>query len=487
MRTIDQHRVFAQRLGLVGLTRICLAFSSLLILPILTKSLTVADYGVWVQMHVMITLVPTVVVLGLPFTMVRFLPSADSREKIQEGFYSLILIVAFLGGAVGVFFYAFAPAISAALFNGDVPIVRILALIIFIESLNLLAITYFRTFQQIKRYSVIMLFRTYLSFAVVAALILLGFGILGAAWGLLAEASISLVIIMGLIVREIGICKPRFTNVREYLGFGLPTVPGNLSDWIVTSSDRVLIGLLLGSTFVGYYTPGYTLGNTIGMLIAPLAFLLPPVLSKYYDENNIVEVRRVLGFSLKYFLALAIPAFFGLSCLSRPLLTILTTPEIADQSYVITPYVALSLLLFGIFSLLGGIIVLEKRTTVMGTTWTLAAFTNVVLNYLFIPWLGIVGAAMTTLAAYILGLALTIHYTKHSLRRLEFPVDTRFIAKSIFASVLFSVLLLAWNPVGMVNVLIAAVASVVIYSATLQISGGFKKEEINFFRSLLKI
>ena len=156
--------------------------------------------------------------------------------------------------------------------------------------------------------------------------------------GLLITDLLFFVIMFLRVISEIGLKLPRFIQIQEYLAFGLPTVQGNLSAWIVDSSDRYVIALFLGTAYVGYYAPGGTLGGTVTLFVAPLIFMLPAVLSKYYDENNLEKVKLVLKYTLKYFLALAIPSIVGLSLLSKPILTILSTPDIAEQSYLITPF-----------------------------------------------------------------------------------------------------------------------------------------------------
>ena len=83
------------------------------------------------------------------------------------------------------------------------------------------------------------------------------------------------------------------------------------------------------------------------MVLAPFSILLPSVLPKYYDDNNIDKVRTFIKYSIKYFLLIAIPAAFGLSILSKTILMVLTTPDIALNGYLVTPFVALSAVLFG--------------------------------------------------------------------------------------------------------------------------------------------
>ena len=222
----------------------------------------------------------------------------------------------------------------------------------------------------------------------------------------------------------------------------------------------------------------------ISMFIAPLGFMLPPVLSKYYDENNMNEVKTVLRYSLKYFLALAIPSAFGLSLLSKTILTILTTPEIASWGYLITPFVAVSAVLLGMRAVIGQTFVLEKKTKISGTIWVVAAVLNLGLNLIFVPYIGILGAAITTLLVFALGLILATYY---SFKYLTFDIDFSFISKSIFASIVMSFVIIKWNPIGLFNVLTVIGVCAVVYSGILLLLKGVKKEEITFFRELFKV
>jgi O-antigen/teichoic acid export membrane protein len=210
--------------------------------------------------------------------------------------------------------------------------------------------------------------------------------------------------------------------------------------------------------------------------------MLPAVLSKYYDENNMNEVKTVLRYSLKYFLLLAIPATFGLSLLSKPILTILSTPEIAAQGYLVTPFVATSAVLFGVRAVIAQIIILKKKTKITGTIWIMAAILNLGLNIIIVPYMGILGAAITTLLAFAFALILTSFYSH---KYFIFDIDFRFILKSIFASFAMSLLIIKWNPVGTLNILIVIGVCAVVYAAVLFIAKGFTIEEIKFFKGLI--
>ena len=484
---MQEYHQFARRIGLIGATNLLISLSGLILLPILTKTLPIEEYGTYIQVTVTIGLVPAVVMLGLPYTMVRFLAGARSREEIQEGYYSIVGITVVTAGLASLALFILAEPIAAALFDNRVAITRILAAIVFLECMNGLQYNYFRTFQQIKRYSSLTFFKTCLQLILVCTLVLAGYGILGATIGLLVTDVVLLIIMSILIVSEIGVAVPKFRHLREYLSFGLPTVPGNLSSWVVNSSDRYMVALFLGTAYVGYYSPGYSLGNIVNMFIAPLSFMLPAVLSKHYDDGNLKDVKTVLSYSMKYFLALAIPSVVGLSLLSKPLLTILSTPEIAEQGYLITPFLALTGLLFGLFAIIAEILVLEKKTSITGTIWILAAVLNLGLNIIFVPRIGIMGAAATTLVAYSLAFILSAYY---SFKYLVFPVDGSFILKCLVAATIMGAVVViggAQMSGGLLGIFLLVGVSALVYGAGLLVLRGFKKEEIRFFRGLLRV
>jgi O-antigen/teichoic acid export membrane protein len=109
---------------------------------------------------------------------------------------------------------------------------------------------------------------------------------------------------------------------------------------------------------------------------------------------------------MKYSLALAIPSVVEQSLLSKPLLTIFSIPEIAKLGYLITPFLAQAGLLFGLHAITMQILVLEKKTGITGTIWIVAAILNLGLNVIFVPRIGILGAAATTPGCIFPGLCL---------------------------------------------------------------------------------
>lgn len=481
--TLNEYKLFAQRIGLIGITNILTGISSILLLPILTKNLDIYSYGIWVQIFAITSLFATFGTLGLPYTMVRYLSAKTDVEEIKKSFFAMMSLVLISSFVLSFVFYLFSPQVSEYLFGGNIQVAQITSFIIFFTCLNNFLANYFRTFRQMKRYSAYSLFQTYLNLVIASYLAISGFEIFIIALGVLFTQVICFLIIMTIIVLEIGFKIPKFDNIKEYLSFGLPTIPGNLSSYIVDSSDRFLISIFLGISFVGYYNPGYTLAGFISMMLAPFTFLLPAVLPKHYDSNKMDKVNIYLKYSMKYFLTLAIPAAFGLSFLSKQLLTILTTTSIASEGYIVTPFVCLSYILFGAYGIIVNTMVLNYKTKIIAIAWFIAAILNVILNIFLIQIVGLVGAALATLIAYTTAFLIVFYYSRKYFEIDYF--DVKFIVKSILASLLMSIIIIVYKPVEIYEIMLIIFLCAIIYFITLIMLKGFEKEEINTFKGFL--
>ena len=480
---MNEGKLLIQRIGLVSLANLLSSLGGVILLPILTKNMPASEYGIWAQVNVTVGLFSVVIVLGLTHSMVRFMAAAKEREEIQESLYSILLLVAFVGFFVSLLLFYFSGPLAAMLFDGNLAITRILPLLVFFESLNALLFNYFRTFQRMKLYSLFVFISMYLTIALAYYFVTTGWGIYGAIVGLLISKMMIFVIVFALILTRIGLRMPKFLMLREQLRFGLPLVPSGLSDWVMNSSDRYVISIFLGTAYVGYYSPGYILGNIILMFINSLGCVLPVVLTKHFDEDRMDAVETILSRTLKYFVALALPAVFGLSILSYPILSVLSTEEIASQGYLITPFVAMSMLLFGVASILGNIIALVKRTDLSAKIWILAAALNLGLSVLFVPKIGILGAALATLVAFAFVLGSTAYC---ALRLFKLHIDFRFISKCFFASLIMSLVLVSWSPMGLMQILLAIVLSAGIYFLMLWLIKGIDGEAVQFMKNMLR-
>lgn len=473
---------FIQRIGLIGITNILISLSSLIFIPVITKSFTTAEYGMWAQVNTTIALVPNIANLGLPFTMVRFLSAEHDKARIRESFYPMMSVTLISTLILCGLFIIFGGPIADALFNGSMQVLYITTAISFFACLNLMLISYFRTFQQMKRYSLFLVLQSYIGVFVSIYLTYAGYNIETVVLGLLT-GYVSVFIMMAFIIgRYLGFGPVKWSNLKEQLDFAIPTIPSNVSSWVVDSSDKYVIGIIAGSVAVGCYSPGYALGSILLMFLSPFAVLLPAVLPEHYEKGDMSQVDTYLSYSMKYYLLLTVPAAVGMSVLSKPLLYVITTPEIALGGYMITPFVCLGALFMGMYGITNNILILEKNTRVLGKLWIIVAVANIGLNILMVPYLGIIGAALATLFCYVLAFVVTAYESRKTMR---LPFNMREVLKIAVSSIIMGIAVYMMNANDILSILIAVAVGVIVYFACIFLLKGISKKEIEMFKGLI--
>ena len=286
-------------------------------------------------------------------------------------------------------------------------------------------------------------------------------------------------LMLAVFFRDMGMSRPKLSQGRHMIQFGVPTLPSNLSSWIIDSSDKYLIGFYLGALFIGYYSPAYTLGAMLWYLAMPLGVMMPAILSELYDRGHRKQVKRYLGLSMKYYLALAIPSLVGIVMLSEQFLTVISTEEIASRSFIVVLLVGVALLISGIRMFYAQILYLVKKTKVIGMVWTVCATVNFGLNIILIPKYGLAGAAVTTLLAY--GMAFCAIYAS-SRNHIRFTLEKYSVSKmAISAGAMGGIIYLLPVPLGIFQLTLVVLLSVGIYFSLLLGLRGIRREEVDFF------
>ncbi|MFC1911836.1 flippase [Chloroflexota bacterium] len=477
------YQTFTKNVAIIGIANVLISLSVVLLIPLLTKTLGAYDYGIWAQVNVTIGLMATVAGLGLPYAIVRFLAARKSREEIQKEFYSvfgMVLISALVFSALLIIFSSF---LANVFFNGATQIVIITGFIIFVWLLDSLCLNIFPAFGQMRTYSAITVAEAFGRVGLIAILILKGYDLFSAVLSILIIRAILFFVLAYLVKTRIGIARPHFYKAREYLSFSIPTIPADITGWVVASSDRYVVSYFLGVTAVGIYSAAYVLGNIPYMLSGLLSFVLLPTVSRLYDTDRMNEVKIYLRYTLKYFLALTIPFIFGAAILGKQVLSLFSTQEIAAQGHYVVGIIALGTLFLGAYSVISHILILVKKMKIIGVVWIISASVNLGLNILIVPRLGVLGAAITTSISYLLALGIVTYF---SFREFRFSIEPGFIIKSLVASAAMSAVVWLIAPQGNLATVLIIAAGVVIYGLILLLLKGFKKEEISFFLSLLK-
>lgn len=256
-----------------------------------------------------------------------------------------------------------------------------------------------------------------------------------------------------------------------------------LSRWIVESSDRYLIGIMLGAEAVGYYSPAYTLGNTIGLFYAPLTVLLPAVLSRHYDENRIEDVKILLKYALKYFSAIGIPIIFRSGVfIEAHIRNIIHAGDSGERLFCHAVYCCRNAS--------SGIdrdhccnTSVKKRNCChwhdMDYKFSIEFRFKLSSYSLF----GNIRCFVNHSASLFVRFYAT---TIYSLRHFKFDLNGGFVLKRVCASIAMSLLFFLWNPARILDLLLSVVVSTAVYLFILLLLRGLTIKEVKFFYNILK-
>lgn len=480
------YQKFTKDVIIVGIAQLILSLRGLILLPLIAKLLGTAAYGIWAQAHVTLALVGTFASLGIGFAFIRFFAGETDKEKIRQGFFSILIVEFGWSCLIAIVFFLFAAPLARSFFGGteSIRIVQLCALILPFYTINFIFLFFFRAFREMKLFASLQLALSFSELALVVGLVLSGWGIFGAILAVLIGYLLVDLVMFVLIVKRVGLSLPHlssFAKIKGYLRFGLPLLPSSLAGWLVHSSDRYVIAAFLGIATTGIYAAAYSLGAIVSAYIGPLGMVIVPTLAYLYDNNQIEDVKKHLTYSLKYFLLLAIPSAVGLSLLAKPILQVLATSEFASAGSIVVPFVVAAMVLHGSYGIIYQPLILVKKTGLIGIAWGIAAVLNLGLNLLLVPRFGIIAAAITTLLAFAVAIG-WVYYV--SFKYLRFNIDWVSILKSLVASAVMSGVVLLFDPTRLLDLLFAIVAGALVYFIAIYLLRGISQQEMLFFKKL---
>lgn len=176
------------------------------------------------------------------------------------------------------------------------------------------------------------------------------------------------------------------------LSFNMPLVPHYLSNIILGSSDRIMIGLLCNERQAGIYGVVYMLANIMAILISSINVSWVPYLYKRLEEERYKEVENLS----KKLILLVTGGCIVVMMFGNEAMYILAPKDYYEAVYIIPVLIYANFFVF-LYGLFINVEMFYKRKYFITVATTLAALFNVAANYLLLPVLGYQVAAYTTL------------------------------------------------------------------------------------------
>lgn len=208
------------------------------------------------------------------------------------------------------------------------------------------------------------------------------------------------------------------SGLKAIIKFSVPCYFGNLTQYLNYRLDVFIVSYFIGTVGLGLYSLAVSIGQMIWLISTAFATALLPMIASSPDNKPTRNVERTAQISRLTLLASCISAI-GLACLS-PLIP-WVYGESFRQSILPLLWILPGIVLFTTVNILASYFAGIGKPKINLYVAMVSVIFTILLDLLLIPWLGIIGASITSTISYslsaILSLVLFVRETHISLDR----------------------------------------------------------------------
>ena len=199
------------------------------------------------------------------------------------------------------------------------------------------------------------------------------------------------------VIRKVRIRYIDKVYIKTFLHFCAPLIPTAAMWWVMNASDRYMIAFFMNASANGIYAVANKLPSILSIFENVFYQAWQTTAISTMDDDNRDKIYSNVFNQYVSFLTVGV---IGLLFIGKPLIFGLFASDYSDAWKCLAPLI-LGVLFHALASNLGSLYSVFKDTNGALYSSAIGAGTNIVLNLIFIPILGIVGAAVTTLIGYI--------------------------------------------------------------------------------------
>jgi len=374
----------------------------IILVPLYTKHLSLQEYGVLSLLEVTAQVLIALWGLNLYSALFRWYWDKNYLERQQAMFFTVLLTLVFsgmimVGGVIGI-----ADKLSGLLLGTEIyaGVIRLMALAAGLQILMELVTGLMRIQERALLYALttILKFVTDLSFTVFF-IVKLQLGIAGIYKAQIIGYLVYFLAVSGYLLKNIQ-WRLELRILVEMLKFSLPLMLSSVASVLLNVADRFCLKVFGQLAFVGLYSLGFKIANTLNVLVVRSANLaISPMIYKMMDapgnKRFYAKVMTYLGYG-------TVLCALALSVYSLEIVKVLAKNQEYWAAYRVIPLIALAIV-FGSLkdSALSGLNI-KKKSSIIAAIIALCSMLNVILNGLFIHFFNYLGAAIAGLVTQFL-------------------------------------------------------------------------------------
>lgn len=396
MSVIKSLRQLASESLVYGIAGIISRFITVFLVPIYTRIFTPEDYGVMSLVTTSMAVVSIVVVLGLDNSAHRWYWDTEDinhrKSTLASWAWCQILVSSVL--AFLIFFYA--SWLSLAIVGAEEAALyfQLAAIALPLSALQKVTHGWLRMQRRPWPTMGYSLSTSLLNILLtILFVIYLSWGLTGIYMAQVITAGVSTVIAIALMRDWISPLHFQWQRLSEMLHYALPMIPAGLALWIVNLSDRYFLQFYTNTSEVGLYQVGSSLAAFVALITGAFQQAWGPFAMSIHQQT---DAKKVYANVLLAYLWLTSLLSTALALFAPEAIQIFATQQYLGASQVVG-ILTFSYVMIGLtyIAAIGPAIV--KTSTPTGVAITFAAGLNLILNFILVPSMGMMGAAIATL------------------------------------------------------------------------------------------
>jgi O-antigen/teichoic acid export membrane protein len=473
-----EYRYVVARFAVEGATRI----ASFVTFPLIVQGLGAEAYGVHAQLTAITGLLIPVATLGLGFSVVRVIAGRSDVDYVTARLVSTFTTVILVAAALGVALALAAPLVNDLFIrvDGATAVIRWSAALMVMAAAETTLGDYYRARLRLVAHSVAQVASA--GGTVLATVLVLRSG--GTLLELVqATVAVRAAVVMALLAYLVvaGEVRPQLRwiprgELRGLIASGVPVVITGTSAWLISLSDRTVIGYYLTATDVAVYAAAYAIAMLLASLGGPFWAPMYPLMAAHLQEERRAALTAVCRRYSSAYLAVGVPALVGLTLLSSDLIGVFASGELFVSPVL---FLMIAAALFADQSSTNAhyLVYLHNETAFLRNAMLTSGVANVILTVALVPLVGINGAAFATLVSYVgLDLALFSRVRSRGYRVSEL-YDLPALGRYVGSAGLMAMLLVAVGGDGAASLrdmLWLSVLGMVAYGTCLFALNGFR-------------
>lgn len=402
---MNKYKYLIKNMGLLTISNFGSKILSFILIPIYTNYLTTVEYGTFDLFNTTISLLMPILTINIMSAVLRF--SLDENSNKKE-IFSIGLNKCLIASII----FSLCCCINY-LFN-FIPIFKtfcILLILLFInQSLYELLSNFSRGIEKVKHLAIAGFINSFSMLTLnIIFLVILKLKINGYFLSIVLSFILPIIYlsIALKIWKYIEFKKINKNKCKEMIKYSAPMIISNISWWVTNASDRYIVTWICGLAENGIYSLAYKLPSVLNIFqsIFNQAWTISAV--KEYNKENYEFYKKIYNL---YSFAMILICSILILC-NKVLAKILFAKDFF-QAWKYAPILMIAVVFGASCGVLEGIIQATKKTKIIAFTAFTGAFTNIVLNIIFVKSFGTIGAAIATLISYIIVLLIRLSYLK---------------------------------------------------------------------------